>query len=148
MLLWKCCTQYTSKFGKFSSGHRTGKGVFITIPKKDNAKGCSYYCTFALISHASKLMLKILQAWLQQYMNWELPDVQAYLEKAEESEIKLPTSVGSQKKLENSKKSSTSMLKPFTVRITTNHEKIFKRWEYQDTLPASWETCMQVKKQQ
>ena len=93
-------------------------------------------------------MLKILQAWLQQYMNWELPDVQAYLEKAEESEIKLPTSVGSQKKLENSKKSSTSMLKPFTVRITTNHEKIFKRWEYQDTLPASWETCMQVKKQQ
>ena len=148
MLLWKCCTQYTSKFGKFSSGHRTGKGVFITIPKKDNAKGCSYYCTFALISHASKLMLKILQAWLQQYMNWELPDVQVYLEKAEESEIKLPTSVGSQKKLENSKKSSTSMLKPFTVRITTNHEKIFKRWEYQDTLPASWETCMQVKKQQ
>ena len=148
MLLWKCCTQYTSKFGKFSSGHRTGKGVFITIPKKDNSKGCSYYCTFALISHASKLMLKILQAWLQQYMNWELPDVQAYLEKAEESEIKLPTSVGSQKKLENSKKSSTSMLKPFTVRITTNHEKIFKRWEYQDTLPASWETCMQVKKQQ
>ena len=93
-------------------------------------------------------MLKILQAWLQQYMNWELPDVQAYLEKAEESEIKLPTSVGSQKKLENSKKSSTSMLKPFTVRITTNHEKIFKRWEYQDTLPASWETCMQVRKQQ
>ena len=76
-MLWKCCTQYTSKFGKLSSGHRTGKSVFITIPKKDNAKGCSYYCTFALISHASKLMLKILQAWLQQYMNWELPDVQA-----------------------------------------------------------------------
>ena len=51
------------------------KSVFIPIPKKGNAKECSNYCTIALISHASKLMLKILQASLQQYMNWELPDV-------------------------------------------------------------------------
>ena len=51
--------------------------VFITIPKKDNAKECSNYHTIALISHASKVMLKILQARLQQYVNWELPDVQA-----------------------------------------------------------------------
>ena len=58
-----------------------GKSVFITIPKKDNAKRCSYYHTFALISHANKLMLKIFQAWLQQYMNWELPDVQARFRK-------------------------------------------------------------------
>ena len=55
---------------------RTGK-VFIPIPKKGNAKECSKYCTIALISHASKVMLKILQAWLQQYMNCELPDVQS-----------------------------------------------------------------------
>ena len=77
-MLLKCCTQYASKFGKLSSGHRTGKrSVFILIPKKGNAKECSNYCTIALISHASKVMLKILQARLQQYMNHELPNVQA-----------------------------------------------------------------------
>ena len=52
-MLLECCTQYASKFGKLSSGHRTGKGVFIPIPKKDNAKECSNYRTIALISHAS-----------------------------------------------------------------------------------------------
>ena len=76
MMLWKCCTQYASKFWKLSSDHRTGKSVFIPIPKKGNAKECSNYCTIAFISHASKVMLKILQARLQQYMNCELPDVQ------------------------------------------------------------------------
>ena len=78
MMLWKCCIQYASKFGKLSSGHRTGKvSVFIPIPKKGNAKECLNYCTVALISHASKVMLKILQARLQQYVNWELSDVEA-----------------------------------------------------------------------
>ena len=62
--------------GKLSSGHRTGKGQF-SFPKKGNAKECSNYSTIALISHASKVMLKILQARLQQYVNHELPDVQA-----------------------------------------------------------------------
>ena len=104
-----------------------------------------------LISHASKVILKILQARLQQYMNQELPDVQC-LEKAEEPEIKLPTFIGSSKKQESSRKTSTSALsiksKPLTVWITTNYEKFSKRWEYQTTLPASWEICMQVKKQQ
>ena len=75
----KICTQYVSKFGKLSSGHRTGKGQFFTpIPKKGNAKECSNsLSTIALISHTSKVMLKILQARLQQYVNRELPDVQA-----------------------------------------------------------------------
>ena len=82
MVLWKRCTQYASKFGKLSSGRRTGKrSVFIPIPKKGNAKECSNYRTVALISHASKVMLKILQARLQQYMNHELPDVQAGIRK-------------------------------------------------------------------
>ena len=76
-MLWKCCTQYARKFGKLISGHRTGKGVFIPIPKKGNAKECSSYHTIALLSHTSKVMLKILQARLQQYVNHELPDVQA-----------------------------------------------------------------------
>ena len=73
----KCCTKYASKFGKLSSGHRTGEGQFSPIPKKGNAKECSNYCTIALISHTSKEMLKILQAGLQQYMNCERPDVQS-----------------------------------------------------------------------
>ena len=74
------------------------------------------------------------------------------LEKAEEPEIKLPTSSGSWKKQESSGKTSTSALlttpKPLTVWITINYGKFFKRWEYETTWPASWETCMQVKKQQ
>src|SRR5574337_111483 len=74
------------------------RSVFIPIPKKGNAKECSNYHTIAFISHASKVMLKILQARLQQYMNHELSDVQAGFRKAEEPEIKLPTSIGSSKK--------------------------------------------------
>ena len=77
---------------------------------KGNAKECSNYHTIALISLASKVMLKILLARLQQYMNRELPDVQHGLEKAEEPEIKLPTSAGSWKKQESSRKASISAL--------------------------------------
>ena len=77
---------------------------FVTIPRKGNAKECSNYHTIALISHTSKVMLKILQARLQQYVNRELPDVQVDLEEAEEPEIKLSTSNGSMKKQESSRK--------------------------------------------
>ena len=102
--------------------------VFIPIPKKDNVKECSNYCTIALISHASKVILKILQARLQQYVNCELPDAQAGFKKAREPEIKLPTFVGSSKKQESSKKISISPLlimpKPLTVWITINCGKI------------------------
>ena len=97
--------------------------VFIPIPKKGNAKECSNYHTISHISHASKVMLKILQVKLQQYMNHELPDVQAGFRKAEK-EFKLPTSVGSPIKQESSRKTSASslltMAKPLTVLITTN----------------------------
>ena len=72
------------------------RSTFIPIPKKGNAKECSNYCTIALISHTRKVMLKILQARLQQYVNHELPDVQAGFRKGgKEQDIKLPTSVGS-----------------------------------------------------
>ena len=96
-------------------------------------------------------MLKILQARLQQYVNRELPDVQAGLEKAVEPEVKLPTSAGSSKKEESSRKTSIALLtmpKPLTVWITINCGEFWKRWEYQTTWPASWQTCMQVRKQQ
>ena len=78
------------------------RSVFIPISKKGNAKECSNYRTIALISHASKVMLKFPQPRLQQYGNHELPEVQAGLEKAEEPEMKLPTSAGSLKKQERS----------------------------------------------
>ena len=72
------------------------QSVFIPVPKKGNAKECSTYCTIALISHASKVMLKILHTRLQEYVNRELPDIQARFRKGrEEPETKLPTSVGS-----------------------------------------------------
>ena len=86
------------------------RSVFIPIPKKGNAKECSNSHTIALISHASKEMLKILQARLQQYMNENFQKFKLVLEKAEEPEIKLPTSAGSSKKQESSKKTSISAL--------------------------------------
>ena len=101
--------------------------VFIPIPKKGNAKECSNYRTIALISHSSKVMLKILQATLQQYMNCDFQMFKLVLEKAEEPEIKLPTSAGSSKKQESSRKTSISALltmpKPLTVWITINGGK-------------------------
>ena len=128
------------------------RSVCIPIPKKSNTKECSNYCTTALISCAIKVMFKILQATLQQYVNCELPDVQAEFRKGEEPEIKLPTSAGSWKKQESSRKTSISSLftmpKPLTVWITINCGKFWKRWEYQTTWPTCWETCMQVQKQQ
>ena len=76
-MLLKCCTQYACKFGKLISGHRTQKGVFTPISRNGSGKECSNYHTIALISHTSKVMLNILQASLQQYVNQGLPDVQA-----------------------------------------------------------------------
>ena len=134
------------------------RSVFIPTPKEGNDKECSNYCTIAHISHTSKVMLKILQARLQQYMNCELPDVQAgfrtrdqttnicwIMEKAREFQkntyfclwtMPKPLWYGSQK--------------PITqfVWVTTNCGKFFKRQEYLTTWPVSWEICMQVKKQQ
>ena len=99
------------------------KSVFIPIPKKGNAKECSNYHTIALISHATKVMLKILQDRLQQYMNCDFQKFKLVLEKSE-PEIKLPTSAGSSKKQESSRKTSISTLltmpKPLTVWITIN----------------------------
>ena len=133
-MLWKCCTQYASKSGKQQWLWDWKRWVFIPIPKKGNAKECSNYCTVELISHASEVMLKILQARLQQYVNCELPDVQAGFRKAEEPEIKLPTSIGSSKKQESSRKTSISVLltmpKPLTVWIAINCGKFWKRWEW------------------
>ena len=77
MMLCKCCTQYASKFGKLNSGHWAGKGQFSFQSQRKQSKECSNYHTIAFISHASRVVLKILQARLKHYMNHELPDVLA-----------------------------------------------------------------------
>ena len=127
------------------------KVVFIPIPKERNAKERSDYREIALISHASKVMLKILQARLQQYMNWALPDVQAGFSKGRGTRDQI-ANIHWIIQQRHFRKTSTSVsltwLKPLTVWITINCGKFWKRWEYQITLPASWEICMQVKKQQ
>ena len=110
------------------------RSVFISIPKKGNAKEYSNYCTIALISHVSKVMLKILQARLQQYMNHELPDVQAGFRKGRGTRDQIANIRWIIEKQESSRKTSTSalltMTKPLTVWITANCEKSLKRWEY------------------
>ena len=112
------------------------RSVFIPIPKKDNVKECSNYCTIALNSHANKIILKILQARLQQYVNCELPHVQAGFRKGRG----IRDQIASSTKQESSIKTSISGLlatpKPLTMWITTNCRKFVKRWEYQTTLPA------------
>ena len=122
------------------------RSVFIPVPKKGNAKECSNYHTTALISHASKVMLKILQVRLQQYMNRELQMFKLDLEKVEEPEIKLPTSIAREFQ-KNIYFCFIDYAKALTMWITTNCGKYLKRWEYQTTLPASWEICRQVKRQ-
>ena len=137
-MLLKCYIQYASKYRKLSHWPQDWeRSEFIAIPKKGTAKECSNYRTIAFISHASKVMLKIIQDRVQQYVTMNFHTFKLELGKTEEPEIKFPTSVGSQKNQENSIRTSTSasltMLKPLTVWITTNCGKFFKRWEYQTT---------------
>ena len=105
-----------------------------------------------IISHTSKVMLKILQARLQQYMNCEHPDFQAGFGKSRGIRDQIVYICWTTKKQENIRKTSISALSTtpntLTVWITINCGKFWKRWEYQTTWPASWETCMQVRKQQ
>ena len=116
------------------------KVSFHYNPKKGNAKECSNYCTIVLISHTSKERLKILQARLQQYVNWELPDVQAEFRKGRETRDQIANILWIIKK-ESSRKTSTSasltMLKPSTVWITTNNGKFLQEMEIPEYL-----TCL------
>ena len=127
------------------------RSVFIPIPKKGNAKECLNYCTIALISHASKVMLKILQTGFQQSVNCELPDVQAGFRKGRRTRGQIANICWTMEKAREFQKSSISALltmpKPVTLWITKNCGKFWKRWEYQSTWHASWETSMQVRKQ-
>ena len=113
------------------------KSAFIPISKKGNAKECSNYHTIALISHSSKVMLKIIQAKHQQYVNHELPDVPTGFRKGRGTRDQIGNIRWIIKKQESSRKTSISALltipKPLTLQITTNSGEFLKRWEYQTT---------------
>ena len=148
-MLWKCCTQYASwKTQQWPQDWK--RSVFISIPKKGNAKECSNYHTIALISHTSKVMLKILQIRLQQFMNQELPNVQAGFRKGRGTRDQIGNICWIITKAREFQKKSTSalltMLNLLTVWITTNCGK-FLEMGIPECLTASWEICMQVKKQ-
>ena len=128
------------------------RSVFIPISKKGNAKECSNYCTIALISHASKVMLKILQARLQQYMNRELPGVQAGFRKGRGIQrLNCQHLLDHQKSKRVPEKHLLLLYWPCQSLWLCGSQqtgKFLKRWKYQTTWPTSWEICMQVKKQQ
>ena len=150
-MLWKCYTQYASKFGKLSSGHRTGKGQFsFQSQRKAMPKNAQTTAQLHSSHTLAKQCSKFSQAMLQKYVNWELPDVQAGFRKGRGTRDQIANIYWIiQKAREFQKKSTSASLitpKPLTIWITTNCGKFFKRWEYQTTLPASWEICMQVKK--
>ena len=153
MLLWKCWTEHASKFRKLSSGHRTGKGQFsFQAQRKAMPKNAQTTAQLHSSHHTGKLMLKILQARLQQYVNCEFPDVQAGIRKGRGTRNQIADICWIIKKQKSSRKTSISALltmpKPLTVWITINCGKLWKRWEYQNTWPASWKMYMQVRKQQ
>ena len=134
-MLLKCCTQYVEPIWETRQWSQDWKrSIFIPIPKKGNAKECSDYCTIALISHASKVTLKILQAKLQQYVNQELPYVQAGFRKGRGTRdqtayicwiIEKARELKQNKTKQNKTSTSASLttLKPLTVWITTNCQK-------------------------
>ena len=117
------------------------RSVFITIPKKGNVREYSKYHTIALISYASKIILKTFQARLQQYMSQELPDVKAGFRKDRGNRDQIANIHWIIEKAKEFQKNTTSALltrpKPLTVWITANCRKFFKRWEYLIALPAS-----------
>ena len=128
------------------------RSVFIPIPKKGNAKDYPNHRTTALISHASKVMLKILQAKIQQYVNRELWHVQAGFREGRGTRDQIANIHWITEKAREFHKiiyfCFIDCARPLTVWVTTNCGKFWKRWKCQTTWPTFWEICMQVKKQQ
>ena len=152
MLLWKCWTEHASKFRKLSSGHRTGKGQFsFQAQRKAMPKNAQTTAQLHSSHHTGKLMLKILQARLQQYVNCEFPDVQAGIRKGRGIRDQIANICWIIEKARVLKK---HLLLPYWLHQSLwlcgsqQTGKFLKRWEYQTTWPASWEICMQVKEEQ
>jgi len=140
-MLLKCCTQYVSKFGNLSPNFQPEdwkRSVFISNSAKGNAKECSNNQKPLLISHDSKFMLEILQYRLQQYVNWEIPDVKAGFWRGRGIRDQIGNIPWIMDKAKDSRSIFTSasltMLKPLNVWTATSHEKLFKGWEYPSCL--------------
>ena len=155
MMLSNCCTQYGPKSGKPRSGHKTGKGQYSP---QFSRRAVRINVHIPRQSHSSlmlgRLCLKILHARLQHYMNQELTDVQAGFRNSGGTRHQIANICWIIEKAREFKKKKTSIyvslttLKPLTVWITKICGKLLKKWEYQTTWPASWEICIQIKKQQ
>ena len=145
-MLWKCCSicQQIWKTQQWPQDWK--RSVFIPIPKKGNAKECSNYHTVTLLSHASKVILKILQTGLQQYLNQELPHVHSGFRKCRGTRGQIANICWITEKAREFQKdiyfSFTDYTNAFDCVDHNKLGKFLKRWEYQTTWPASWETCM------
>ena len=149
MMLFRCCNQYDSKFGKLSRGHRTRKGQF-SFQSQRKAMPKNVQTTAQLYSSHMLVMFKILQARLPQSMNCELPNVHAEFRKGRgtRSNCQYPLSHQKSKRVPAKHLFLLYWLpKSLIVWIAINCGKFWKRWDYQTTWLASWETCMQVRKQ-
>ena len=135
------------------TAHTNWRSVFILILKKGNAEECSNYCTIVLLSHNCKVMLKILKARLQQYVNSELPDVPARFGKGRGTRDQIANIHWIIRKTREFHRRIYFCFIDYTkvfdcVDHKTNCEKFLKRWEFQAPFPVSWEMSMCVKKQQ
>ena len=152
-MLWKCCTQYASKFGKVTSGHRTGKGQFSfqsqrrAMPK--NVQTTIQLCSFCMLG---RLCLKSFKLVFSSTWTKELLDVQAGFRRSSGTRDQIANICWITEKAREFQKNIycyfTEYMKALITWTTTNYGKFLKWLEYQTTLPVSWETCMQAKKQQ
>ena len=132
--------------GPFSPGWFKILIIFHSKPKKGNAKECSNYHTTALISHTSKVMLKVLLARLHQYMNWELPGIQAEFRKDRGTRDQHLLGHRKRKRIPEKHLLLLYWLHKSLWQCGSQQTgKVLKRWVYQTALPDSWKICMQVK---
>ena len=145
-MLLKCCTQYITNLETSAVATGLEKVSFHSNSKEGQCQSMFKHCTVELISHASEVMLKILQ----QYVNWELPAVQAGFQRGRETRDQIVNIHWIMEKAREFQK-NICFTDYATAFDSVDHNKlwkILKRWKYQTTSPVSWETCMQVKKEQ
>ena len=151
-MLWKCCTILCQQIWKTQRWPQDWKRSVFQSQRKAMPKNVQTTAQLHSSHMLAKKCSKFSKPGFKSTLTMNFHMLKVDLEKTEKPDIKLPTSVGPSKKQESSRKTSTSLLltmpKPFSVWITINCGKFWKRWEYQTTWPASWEICMQVGRQQ
>ena len=152
-MLLKCCTQYFGKFGKIQQWSQDWKrSTLIPIPKKSSTKECANHWTIALISHASKVMFKILHARLQHYVNQELPDVQAGFRKGRGTRDQIANTCWIIEKTREFQKNIYLWFIDYAKTLDwVDHDKLWKALRemgYETILPLSCKTYVRVNEQQ